>query len=278
MGGGMKRKNEKTKKWIFLIGTACVLFLAGLSIMLYPILANWLYNYDVQAQKRNFEQQVEDAQFVKDAENFENSEAIEESLQEECACEVPFDELYQELKRRNDLLYIEHQKDLKDPFSYEQPGIDLTEYGLDGNTIGFLSIPKMEIELPILLGANSENMREGAVHLTETSYPIGGNNTNCVLAAHRGYSKAAMFRDIEVLELGDTIYIENPWETLIYQVVEIRIISPTDVQELLIQPGRDLVTLITCHPYRVNNQRYVVYCERVVEDRTILSFSKLFSS
>ena len=278
MGGGMKRKNEKTKKWIFLIGTACVLFLAGLSIMLYPILANWLYNYDVQAQKRNFEQQVEDAQFVKDAENFENSEAIEESLQEECACEGPFDELYQELKRRNDLLYIEHQKDLKDPFSYEQPGIDLTEYGLDGNTIGFLSIPKMEIELPILLGANSENMRVGAVHLTETSYPIGGNNTNCVLAAHRGYSKAAMFRDIEVLELGDTIYIENPWETLIYQVVEIRIISPTDVQELLIQPGRDLVTLITCHPYRVNNQRYVVYCERVVEDRTILSFSKLFSS
>ena len=121
----------------------------------------------------------------------------------------------------------------------------------------------MEVELPILLGANTENMKEGAVHLTETSYPVGGENTNCVLAAHRGSSRAAMFRDIEILEIGDEIIIRNFRETLTYRVAELRVISPTDVQELLIQPGRDLVTLITCHPYRHNDQRYVVYCERV---------------
>ena len=97
----------------------------------------------------------------------------------------------------------------------------------------------------------------------ETSYSIGGENTNCVLAAHRGSSRAAMFRDIEKLEIGDEIYIQNFRETLTYRVAELRVISPTDVQELLIQPGRDLVTLITCHPYRHNYQRYVVYCERV---------------
>lgn len=176
---------------------------------------------------------------------------------------LPFEELYQELKRRNQELYEEKQKDLKDPFSYEQPTIDLTEYGLEGNIIGFIFIPKMEMELPILLGANTANLREGAVHLTETSYPIGGENTNCVPAAHRGSSRAAMFRDIEKLEIGDEIYIQNFRETLTYRVAELRVISPTDVQELLIQPGRDLVTLITCHPYRHNYQRYVVYCERV---------------
>lgn len=247
----MKHKVGKSKSGISLIIIACVLFFVGLSIMLYPVLTNWLYNLDVQSQKRTFEQKIKKA---------------ENPSQEENASERLFEELYQELKRRNELLYSEHQKDLKDPFSYEQPGIDLTEYGIEGNTIGFLSIPKMEIELPILLGANAENMREGAVHLTETSYPIGGENINCVLAAHRGYSKAAMFRDIEKLEIGDEIYIENVWETLAYQVVEIRIISPTDVQELLIQPGRDLVTLITCHPYRHNYQRYVVYCERIIEE------------
>jgi LPXTG-site transpeptidase (sortase) family protein len=242
----MKHRGGKSKNRIPLLLIACVLFFAGLSIMFYPVLTNWLYNHDVQSQKKIFEQKIEDA---------------EDSSQKES-----FEELYQELKHRNELLYTDHQKDLKDPFSYEQPGINLTEYGLEGNTIGFLSIPKMEIELPVLLGANNENMREGAVHLTETSYPIGGDNTNCVLAAHRGYSKAAMFRDIEKLEIGDEIYIENIWETLTYQVVEIQIISPTDVQELLIQPGRDLVTLITCHPYRHNYQRYVVYCERIIEE------------
>lgn len=230
-----------------LVGIAVLLFLAGLTVMLWPIVSFWLFEENVQKQKSVFEQQIEQA--------MENTEsAVTPAL--------PFEELYQELKRRNEELYIEKQKDLKDPFSYQQPGITLEEYGLKGNIIGFISIPKMEVELPILLGANTENMREGAVHLTETSYPVGGENTNCVLAAHRGSSRGAMFRDIERLEIGDEIYIRNFRETLTYQVAEIKIISPTDVQELLIQPGRDLVTLITCHPYRHNYQRYVVYCER----------------
>ena len=120
----------------------------------------------------------------------------------------------------------------------------------------------MDIELPILLGANKLNMREGAAHLTGTSYPIGGRDTNCVLAAHRAYSKAPMFRDIQKLQIGDDVIIRNFRETLIYKVVEQRIISPTDGDQLLIQEGRDLVTLVTCHPYGSDKQRYVVFCER----------------
>jgi sortase A len=153
------------------------------------------------------------------------------------------------------------QDKLIDPFSYSQPSIDLSAYGIEDNCVGFITIPKMNITLPIYLGANDQNMDKGAVHLTETSYPIGGINTNSVIAAHRG-AHTAMFRDINVLEIGDEVIIKNFRETLTYRVVEIKIIAPTDVAELLIQPGRDLVTLLTCHPLGSNSQRYVVYCER----------------
>ena len=105
-------------------------------------------------------------------------------------------------------------------------------------------------------------MKKGAVHLTETSYPIGGENTNCVIAAHRGYSKTAMFRDIEALEVGDPVYIENFREELEYEVVKTKVIAPSDIEEILIQKGKDMLTLITCHPYRHNHKRYVVFCEK----------------
>lgn len=239
----MKDKRKKRKGYILF---PAILFLCGLAFLLYPFYTNWKYRRTVQNQREAFEQQIE-----KEASGTKGK-----------TDELPFEALYEELKQRNEILWLEHQKNLTDPWAYEQPGIDLTAYGLTGNTIGFLLIPKMEVELPILLGANRENMALGAVHLTETSYPIGGDNTNCIIAAHRGYSKTAMFRDIEKLDPGDEIYIENFRERLVYEVVEIRVIDPTDIGELLIQEGRDMVTLITCHPYRHNYQRYVVFCER----------------
>ena len=174
-----------------------------------------------------------------------------------------------ELLRRNRVLYENHQSSLTDPFSYEQPTIDLSAYGVPDNTIGYLTIPRMDLVVPILLGANTDNMRLGAVHLTETSYPIGGENTNCILAAHRGMGTKAMFREIERMEIGDLLYIENFRETLTYRVVELRVIEPTDIDQLLIQEGRDLITLVTCHPYRHNYQRYVVLCERVEQENSV---------
>ena len=92
-----------------------------------------------------------------------------------------------------------------------------------------------------------------------------------MIAAHRGYAKTAMFRNIEKLETGDEIYIENFRERLVYKVAETRVIDPADIDQLLIQEGRDLVTLITCHPYRHNYQRYVVFCERVLRDTEIVT-------
>lgn len=139
----------------------------------------------------------------------------------------------------------------------------MVTFGFEEEMIGYISIPRMNVDLPIFLGASDANMNRGAAHLTQTSLPVGGVNTNSVISAHRGMATAAMFRDVELLQLGDEIFITNFYQTLVYQVVETRIIFPNEINEILIQSGRDLVTLVTCHPFRHNFQRFLVFAERV---------------
>lgn len=233
----MAKQTKRNSPWLLILALA--LMAAGAGVMLYPRWTAWQYRGEVTDLHQSFEETVAEPQ--------------EES---------PLDRLYAELQRRNQELFETRQADLTDPFAYEQTAVSLEEYGLKDNIIGFLRIPAIDLELPILLGASKENLELGAAHLTQTSYPIGGNNTNCVLAAHRGYYKAPMLREVEQLEIGDRVEVENFRETLTYTVCETRVIDPTDIQELLIQPDRDLLTLVTCHPLGSNAQRYVVFCER----------------
>jgi len=171
--------------------------------------------------------------------------------------------LYELMVEYNVELYENGQENLSDPFYYNQVTFSLKQFGFDEEMIGFIIIPRMNIELPIFLGANDANMRRGAAHLTHTSLPVGGKNTNSVIAAHRGMSRATMFRNIERLEIGDEIIITNFHQTLSYEVIETKIINPTDFDEILIRSDRDLITLLTCHPYRHSHQRYLVFAERV---------------
>ena len=92
--------------------------------------------------------------------------------------------------------------------------------------------------------------------------PLGGENTNTVIAAHRGYYGAEMLRNVQQIQIGDKITMTTPWDTLVYRVCEPKIIQPDDINAVLIQPGRDLLTLTTCHPYTQNTQRYLVIAER----------------
>lgn len=227
------------KKSFILLITAILFIILGISLICFPYASNHIYEQQVEESKEEFVVEILE----------EKSKNI-------------LDKLYKELKRRNEELFNSKQENLVDPFSYEQPTIDLSEYGIQNNIIGYIRIPKMDIELPILLGANTQNMKNGAVHLTETSYPIGGKNTNCVIAAHRGLQRSAMFRNIDRLEFGDEIYIQNFKEELVYKVYEIKLITPDDINELFIEEGEDIITLITCHPYRVNTQRYIVRARR----------------
>ncbi len=176
------------------------------------------------------------------------------------------DLLYRELVAYNEQIYAEGQANLRDPFSYETPAIDLTQYGFEDDLIGVLWIPRMDVELPLYLGATWSHMSDGAVVLGETSIPVSGENTNVVVAAHRGWNGTAKFRDIQLLQIGDKITITTPWEKLTYRVCELKIISPDAVSEVLIQPGRELLTLLTCHPYTQNYQRYMVIAERSREE------------
>ena len=171
--------------------------------------------------------------------------------------------LYEEMAGYNKMIYTQQQRDLKDPWSCEQKVFDLTAYGLDSDVIGVLDVPSCGIQMPVFLGASDENLLRGACVISNTSMPIGGENTNCVIAGHRSMYSATMFRHLDMVQIGDPVLITNLWERLEYTVAEIRIIEPSDVGEILIQDGRDLLTLMTCHPYAAGGrQRLIVICER----------------
>ena len=189
--------------------------------------------------------------------------AVQEFLAEHNEPEQRYTELLEALQEYNRQLYTEKQCNLTDIEACETPAADLTAYGIEDEIIGVLEIPAMELTMPVYLGASDAHLSAGAAVLGNTSVPIGGDNTNCVIAGHRGWKGADYFRHIDRLETGDTVKLTNLWETLTYTVADIQIIQPHQIERIKIQQGRDLLTLLTCHPYASGGrQRYVVYCER----------------
>lgn len=174
-----------------------------------------------------------------------------------------FPELYSEMESYNKDLFQNGQQ-IVDAWSYEQTPLDLSLLNSDEPVIGYIEIPDMKVRLPLFLGASPDNLGKGAAVLSETSMPIGGANTNCVIAGHRGWNGMAYFQRIENLTEGSKVYITNPWETLVYKVASAKIIGPDDVSSILIQPGEDMITLFTCHPYVIGGgpYRYLVFCKR----------------
>ena len=195
-----------------------------------------------------------------------NAEAVKE-IAEEAEEPMPFESLYRSIQTYNRWLVELNQGNLDSLVATEIVPLSMTDYGLPDEVFAVLRIPAMDLEMPIYLGANENNMANGAAVLTQTSIPIGGESTNAVIAGHRGWNGYRYFLDIENLQVGDMVYITNIWEELTYQVTEIRIVNPDDVDAILIQPGKDMVTLMTCHPPNTGGRyRYLVYCERVTEE------------
>ena len=192
--------------------------------------------------------------------------AVQEFFADRDVPEQQYPELLETLQAYNRHIYNEKQSSLVDLEACETPAADLTAYGIEDEIIGVLEIPAMELTMPIYLGASDTHLAAGAAVLGNTSVPIGGTNTNCVIAGHRGWRGADYFRHIDKLAVGDTVKLTNLWETLTYTVSDIQIIQPHEAEKIKIQQGRDLLTLLTCHPYASGGkQRYVVYCERVTE-------------
>lgn len=146
--------------------------------------------------------------------------------------------------------------------------LSILNTGKDG-VMGYISIPKIEEEIPIYHGTSTKVLQKGVGHLEGSSFPVGGENTHAVLSAHRGLPSAKLFTDLNQLKKGDEFYIHILDETLAYQVEDISIIEPSKTEKLTLQEGHDYVTLVTCHPYAINTHRLLVRGVRVPYKKAI---------
>ena len=144
----------------------------------------------------------------------------------------------------------------------------------DNGMMGYISIPKIDVRIPIYHGTSSDILQKGVGHLEGSSFPVGGESTHAILSAHRGLPSSRLFTDLDQLEEGDIFYIYVLNEVLAYQVDQILVTEPSETEALKIVDGKDYVTLVTCTPYAINTHRLLVRGERIeynkqVEEQTV---------
>lgn len=139
---------------------------------------------------------------------------------------------------------------------------DLLNLNGDG-MMGYIIIPKMNVELPIYHTVEERVLQSGVGHMESSSLPVGGPSTHAALSGHRGLPSAKLFTDLDQMEVGDQFFIKVLGETLAYEVHDVETVLPTETESLAIQQGQDLVTLITCTPYGINSHRLLVHAHRV---------------
>ena len=262
------RRCRSLKIRIFLIVLMSTVFLAGASVFAFPHIQGAIMTQRMEKQANAFLEQstqelIPAPMEPTESEIPEETTSTEDTLPTEVPTEREYEALWEAMVDYNETLWLDKQAGLSDPWSYIQPSFTLGDFGLEDEVFGVISIPKIKLSMPIYLGATDAHLAAGAAQLSQTSLPIGGTNTNCVLSGHRGYNGAAFFRYVPDLQPGDTVIITNLWETLTYTVTFTDIIEPYEVEKILIREGKDMITLLTCHPYASGGkQRYVVYCER----------------
>lgn len=213
-----------------------VLFFIGLLTLFYPTLSNYynekmgsktIYNYENLLNSYDI---GKFKQIKKDAINYNKKlSKLKEPLLD-----------YDDLRNYNKVLNVNNE-----------------------GMIGYLSIDKIRVEIPIYHGTSNETLNSFAGHIEGTSLPIGGKGTHSVLSAHRGLPSAKLFSDLDRLELGDTFKITVLDEVLTYEVDKISIVKPNNSKELKIDKNNDYVTLLTCTPYGINTHRLLVRGKRV---------------
>lgn len=258
------RFSRHIMKRVLKILISTILILVGVGVFLYPNFREWNTNREVNQIVKQFEKDFKTDESQSDKKPDSESSDTSESSESSDSTPTKFTELYQELQDYNKNLVANGQQ-LTDAWSYQQAPISLDHMPSKDATIGYIDIPDMKVKLPLLLGASKDNLSKGAAVLSQTSMPIGGADTNCVIAAHRGWRGSAYFQRIENMKVGSKVYVTNPWETLVYEVTSTKVVNPDDVDVIKLQPGKDMVTLISCHPYVLGGgpYRYIVYCERV---------------
>lgn len=235
-------KKQRRRRFGIVDVLLVLLVIAGVGIALYPLISQYYYRYKTAGEIKVFKAE---ARHVAD---------------EDVEKRVLLAQAY------NDLLLNGIKSETNDPFASKDKESGAREYArmLELNEkIGVIKIPRIAQELPIYAGTSEDVLQKGVGHMPGTSLPIGGPGTHCVLTAHSGLPNARLFTDLDQLQVGDRVYIENMKETIAYQVTMKEVVEPTDFQSLTIVPGKDQVTLLTCTPYMINSHRLLVHAERV---------------
>lgn len=225
-----------------------IMLFVGLLVMLYPIISNW-WNSRVQSRAiANYEMAVND---MDDGE----AEAM----------------IAEAVDYNNKIVRLES------PFTnYEQVAgyydiLDISGTGI----MGYISIPSIQVEIPIYHGTSKSVLNVAAGHLEGSTIPVGGPTTHSVISAHRGLPSAKLFTDLDRLVVGDIFTINVLGEVYTYEVEEIHIVLPHEMDKLLVVPGEDIVTLMTCTPYAVNTHRLLLRSHRI--DTKYVSDAKVVS-
>ena len=225
-----------------------IIFLAGLSLLLYPFVANQWNNHRQKQLISSYEDnltQMTEAGDIDYAKELKKAQAYNDALVPSI---LPDSFAVADAREEEDSTYMNC--------------LNLTGDGM----MGIVEIPKIAIKLPIYHGTSDEVLQQAAGHLEGSSLPIGGESTHAVISAHRGLPSASLFTDLDQMKIGDHFLIHVLDETLAYEVDDIQVVEPEDTESLAVEPDEDLVTLLTCTPYGVNSHRLLVQGHRVSYD------------
>ena len=237
-------KKKTPLKWRLLTIAPPILLLAGILVLLYPVLAT---QYNNQRQERiasEFSAVADQA----------GPDAVAESL-----------------RRADEYNLKASESPILDPWlDAQRPGTAqyqdyLSQLNLN-DVMATIKIPSIDVNLPIYHGTDTATLDKGVGHLFGTALPVGGESTHTVLTGHTGLGNATMFDQLTSVKMGDYFYIETAGRHLKYQVTDIRVVLPHETESLNKVEGKDLATLITCTPYGVNTHRLLVTGERVPMD------------
>lgn len=225
-----------------------LLMLFGLSLLLYPLVANMWNNHRQEELLYDYDAKLSEA--VEDGSvDYKKEKAAAEKYNDELVpCVLP-----------DSFAVAAARGQESEEFKKYMSCLNLTGDGI----MGKVRIPKIGVNLPIFHTTAEDILEIGAGHLEGSTLPIGGKGTHSVISAHRGLPSASLFTDLDKLEIGDNFFIEVLNETLAYEVDQILVVEPEETEALAVVEGEDLLTLLTCTPYGMNTQRLMVRGHRV---------------
>ena len=222
-----------------------LVILAGLLVLLYPTISNYLVEQNASRAVASYDATVVDMSQEDRERMLSDARAYNEALAASSGVGTPASGGGEPAQ-------------VGETLAYE----DLLNLNGDG-MMGYIIIPKMNVELPIYHTVEERVLQVGVGHMESSSLPVGGESTHAALSGHRGLPSAKLFTDLDQMEVGDQFFIKVLGETLAYEVHEVETVLPTETESLAIQRGQDLVTLITCTPYGINSHRLLVHAHRI---------------